>query len=111
MEKKTELLKTLEFLTSLGYDNVQGLSIGIKYDEITIRATFDGFSEREKKESEHQSNCNLPQVSGCDGLIEEKIFKLKFPNEEFNIDDYNDWVIENGMEAYQLCLKVIKSSH
>lgn len=55
--------------------------------------------------------CNKPQVSGCDGLIEEKIFKLKFPNEEFNINDYNDWVSENGREAYQLCLKVIKSSH
>ena len=73
MEKKTELLKTLEFLTSLGYDNVQGLSIGIKYDEITIRATFDGFSEREKKESEHQSNCNLPQVSKSDGIEREAL--------------------------------------
>ena len=101
--------KIKQALINLGWVNPVGVTINLKDDELTIRCYVDGV--REKKLPKQQSNCDLPQVSGCDGLIEEKIFKLKFPNEEFNIDDYNDWVIENGMEAYQLCLKVIKSSH
>ena len=104
MEKKIK-----QALIKLGWVNPVGLTINLRDDELTIRCMVDGV--REIKQSKQPSNCDLPQVSGCDGLIEEKIFKLKFPNEEFNIDDYNDWVIENGMEAYQLCLKVIKSSH
>lgn len=39
-------------------------------------------------------------------MIEIRIHTLKFPNEEFNPDDYNDWVRENAYEAYSLCLKV-----
>lgn len=103
--------KIKQALIDLGWKNPINFQIVHRYDELTIRCNVDGFEEREQNISKRESNCNKPAVSGCDELIEEKIFKLKFPNEEFNIDDYNDWVSENGREAYQLCLKVIKSSH
>lgn len=40
--------------------------------------------------------------------VEEQIFDLKFKGEEFNPNDFNDWVKENELEAYNLCLKVAK---
>ena len=51
------------------------------------------------------SNEDLANVIDTD-KVEEMIFNRKFPNEEFNPDDYNDWVSENSNEAYQLCLEV-----
>lgn len=37
----------------------------------------------------------------------EEIAKLAFPNEEVNMNDFNDWAKENSDEAYKLALLVI----
>jgi hypothetical protein len=42
--------------------------------------------------------------------IEESVFKKKFPEEEFDIDDYYEWVAENEGEAYKIVMEVIKDS-
>lgn len=41
--------------------------------------------------------------------IEEKIFNAKFPNEEFNADNFNDWVNENSFDAYWQCLQIAEA--
>jgi hypothetical protein len=38
--------------------------------------------------------------------IEEQIFERVFPDEEFNPDNYNDWVGENGLEAYWILFTI-----
>jgi hypothetical protein len=38
--------------------------------------------------------------------VEEMIWKMKFPDEEFNGDDFYDWAAENSREAFRLCLDV-----
>jgi hypothetical protein len=40
---------------------------------------------------------------------EEMIWKIKFPQEVFNADDFYDWASENSNEAFNLCLDVARS--
>jgi hypothetical protein len=40
--------------------------------------------------------------------IEEMIFEIRFPNEKFNANDFNDWAKENEIEAYSICLTIAK---
>lgn len=40
--------------------------------------------------------------------IEQLIWEEKFPDEEFNPNDYNDWAKENEAEAYMLCMRVAR---
>ncbi len=37
----------------------------------------------------------------------EEIAKLAFPNEEIDMNDFNDWAKENSDEAYKLALQII----
>jgi hypothetical protein len=42
--------------------------------------------------------------------IEEKIFLINFPNEDFDWGDYYDWVNENPLEAYNMLLIFVKNN-
>ena len=52
------------------------------------------------------SNENIASVIGRFDTIEEMIFTLKFPNEDYDPNDFNDWAKENEYEAYNLCLEI-----
>lgn len=41
--------------------------------------------------------------------IEERIHQLKFGSQEFDPNDFNDWVKENEFEAYLICLQIARS--
>lgn len=40
--------------------------------------------------------------------IEEMIFKRKWPDEDFEPNDFNDWAKENETEAYKILLEIAK---
>jgi len=49
---------------------------------------------------------NWQKNIGAELLIIKKIWHYKFPREQFNIDDFNDWVSENEKEAFYACLEI-----
>jgi hypothetical protein len=46
--------------------------------------------------------------------LEQRIFKAKFPDEEFDIDNFYDWAKENESEAIKMCFsesRELQKSH
>lgn len=43
--------------------------------------------------------------------IEQRIFEIRFPEEVFNPNDYNDWAKENSEEAYNILLTIASYVH
>jgi hypothetical protein len=65
-------------------------------------------TEKQNLNNADNQQLNIAGVIGSCYSIEEMICKLKFPNDEYEPNDYNDWAKENEYEAYLLCLKVAK---
>lgn len=68
------------------------------------------FQITEALEEEKKQGQTLPIQIVSESLpIEEAVFKKKFPEEEFDIDDYYEWVAENEGEAYKLVIEIINA--
>jgi hypothetical protein len=57
-------------------------------------------------EAQNPANCQLP-VSGSLSF-EEMIWNKRFPDEDFDADNFYDWAAENGKEAFYLCIDVAR---
>ena len=44
----------------------------------------------------------------CCLSFEEMVWNKRFPNEEFDADNFYDWASENGKEAFYVCIDVAR---
>ena len=68
---------------------------------------MDNLNDKDSNEAQSQPSI-LGDVIGSSSCVEEMIFKLKFKNEKYEPNDFNDWAKENESEAYNLCLKIAR---
>jgi|TARA_R110000744_G_C19045018_1_gene527114 hypothetical protein len=89
-------------LTEIRNDILKAVQAG---DELGAKFAINDLDTYITKQNRVKCESISGDIGSCSS-VEEMICKLKFPNEDYDPNDFNDWAKENENEAYKLCLKI-----